>query len=106
MNIPRWQQPSPALDTFSTERLPLAIYLHASQRMPFVGCERVPNGKLKLLFQDEENQGAQAELEFFLDRGAVVPASELFASQKYLRRRMSEALNDRRLDNRKNENQP
>lgn len=74
---------------FSTERLQLAIYLHASERLPFLGCEAQPNGKIRFVFEDASNGGPQAELEF--DRGAEVAASGLFASQKYLRRKMSEA---------------
>jgi len=48
------------------------------------------------VFEDSLNHGPQAELEF--DRGAATAASGLFASQKYLRRKMSEALNDRKIE--------
>jgi hypothetical protein len=83
--------------TFSTERLQLAIYLHASGRLPFLRCEAQPNGKVRFVFEDESLEGAKAELEF--DLGAIVAATGLFASQKYLRRKMSEALNNRRIGN-------
>jgi len=79
--------------TFSTERLQLAIYLHASQRLPFLGCEAGENSKIRFMFDDPGNVGPQVELEF--DRGAEVAASDLFASQKYLRRKMSEEINRR-----------
>ena len=79
---------------FSTERLQLAIYIHASERLPFLGCEAGESGKIRFVFDDPGHVGPQVELEF--DRGKEVAASDLFASQKYLRRRMSEALNDRR----------
>ena len=75
---------------FSTERLQLAIYVHASERLPFLGCEAVRPGVLRFVFEDPEHLGKQIELEF--DRGAAVPATSLFASQKFLRRTMTEAL--------------
>jgi len=78
---------------FSTERLQLAIYLHASQKLAFLGCAAGGNGKISFVFEDPDSSGPQAELEF--DRGAEVAASGLFASQKYLRRKMSEEI-DRR----------
>jgi hypothetical protein len=84
---------NPDINTFSTERLQLAIYLHASQRLPFLGCEAGGNNKISFVFEDPANRGPQVELEF--DRGAEVAASDLFASQKYLRRRMSEEINQR-----------
>lgn len=79
--------------TFSTERLQLAIYLHASQRLPFLRCEAQESGKIRFVFEDATQDGSDAELEF--DRGAEVAASDLFASQKYLRRKMSEEINRR-----------
>lgn len=85
--------------TFSTERLPLAIYLHASQRLPFLGCEAGGSGKIRFVFDDPGKVGPQVELEF--DRGAEVAASDLFASQKYLRRRMSDET--RKSNNQKKE---
>lgn len=79
---------------FSTERLQLAIYLHASQQLPFLRCEAGENGKIRFVFDDPDANGSQAELQF--DRGAEVSASDLFASQKYLRRKMSEATENQR----------
>ena len=73
--------PSQPDGVFSTERLQLAVYLHAAQRLPFLGCEAVGNGKVRFVFDDPDSSGPQAELEF--DRGAEVAASDLFASQKY-----------------------
>ena len=84
---------NPLDPTFSTERLQLAIYLHASQRLPFLCCEAGQNGKVRFVFDDPDDVGPQVELEF--DRGAEVAASDLFASQKYLRRKMSEEINRR-----------
>jgi hypothetical protein len=75
---------------FSTERLQLAIYLHASQRLRFLRCEAQPSGKIRFVFEDLGNLGPQVELEF--DTGVAVAASALFASQKFLRRKMSEEI--------------
>jgi hypothetical protein len=86
----------PTLPTFSTERLQLAIYLHASGRLPFLRCEAQSNGKVRFVFEDESLEGAKAELEF--DLGAIVAATGLFASQKYLRRKMSEAMENRQTE--------
>ena len=74
--------------TFSTERLQLAIYLHASGRLPFLRCETQPSGRVRFVFADSDSLGSQAELEF--DLGAVIAASNLFASQKFLRRTTEE----------------
>ena len=78
-------------NTFVTERLPLATYLHASQRLRFSHCEQGDNGKVQFLFHDPTRIGDQLELEF--ENGAAVPANSLFASQKFLRRKMTETLN-------------
>jgi hypothetical protein len=82
------EQPS---QSFATERLQLAIFLHATQGLPFSHCERSRGGgKVQFVFADPDGLGPQLELEF--DRGAAVPATAIFASQKFLRRKMSEAL--------------
>jgi len=83
--------------TFSTERLPLAISLHASGRLRFGRCERTSPDRVEFVFDDPEGKGSDVELEF--DRGTLtVVASEIFASQKYLRRQMSAALENRRTE--------
>ncbi len=81
-------------ETFLTERLPLAIYLHASGRLRFSHCESLDAGKVKFVFHDATAQGDQAELEF--ENGAVVQAKAIFASQTFLRRKMSEAQGENR----------
>lgn len=80
-------------NTFSTERLPLAVFLHATDRLRFLRCEPSSNGKLRFVFDDPEQIGPSAELEF--DRGASVSATALFASPKFLRRRMSGTIENR-----------
>ena len=76
---------------FETERLQLAIFLHATGGLRFLGCEASGNAKVRFVFDDPQQTGAQVELEF--DRGAPVAATALFASQKFLRRQMTDALN-------------
>ena len=75
-------------------RLPLAIFLHASQRLQFSRCELVGD-KVEFVFHDPEHKGDQAELDF--ENGECVSAKSLFGSQTYLRRRMTAAL-DRKDD--------
>lgn len=82
--------------TFQTERLQLAIYLHASDGLDFVRCELTGNGKVRFVFRDPNSKAEDLELAF--DRGANCAASDLFASQKFLRRKMSEELNKRRIE--------
>ncbi len=77
-------------ERFSTERLPLATYLHATGALPFIGCENSVPGKVRVVFADPDHLGDQLELEF--DRGAAVPATAIFASQRFLRRLMTETL--------------
>ena len=79
---------------FETERLQLAIYLHADGRLRFHSCERIGAGKVLFVFEDADRVGDTVELEY--ENGAKVSAVSLFASQKFLRRKMSDALENRR----------
>ncbi len=90
MNSPPNSLPHKPSSLFTTERLQLAIFLHASERLHFARCEPAQGAKVRFVFDDPEGIGAQAELEF--DRGASCPATALFASQKFLRRKMTETL--------------
>jgi hypothetical protein len=85
-------------ETYRTERLPLAIAIHASGRIAFLRCERIGPEHVEFVFDDPESKGTEVELEFDSGKLTVI-ASEIFASQKYLRRRMSEALENRRTRN-------
>ncbi|HXJ44596.1 MAG TPA: hypothetical protein VNH18_35240 [Bryobacteraceae bacterium] len=76
---------------FATKRLHLAIFLHASGRLPFLRTESNGDGKLSFVFRDDERAGSKLELEF--ERGATVSARDLFSSQTFLRRQMSDAEN-------------
>ncbi len=93
MNNVNFSTPScqgPRAPTFETERLQFAVFLHATERLPFSQCEMAGKGKVRFVFEDPENIGDQTELDF--ERGAEVPATALFASQKFLRRKMSQIL--------------
>jgi hypothetical protein len=76
---------------FATKRLSLAIYIHASSRLPFLRVEPCGDRKLQFVFRDEQCWGPQLELEF--ERGATVAARNIFSSQTFLRRQMTEAEN-------------
>ena len=76
---------------FATPRLHFAVYLHASGRLPFLRVEPNGGGKLRFVFRDDEQSGPKLELEF--ERGATVSARDLFSSQTFLRRQMSDAEN-------------
>lgn len=79
---------------FPTKRLQLAIFLHASRALPYLRVEPNGDGKVRFVFCDEQRRGSQLELDF--DRGATVCARDLFSSQTFLRREMSEALENRK----------
>src|SRR5690242_12826543 len=76
---------------FATKRLQLAIFLHAAGALPFLRTEPGGDSKLWFVFRDDRHAGPQLELEF--DRGAVVAARNIFSSQTFLRRQMSDAEN-------------
>lgn len=81
--------------TFSTERLPLAVYLHATNRLKFLNCEQSAQaGRLAFVFEDNEGAGAAEQLAF--DFGAVAPAVAIFASLNFLRKLMTSTLKNYR----------
>ncbi len=99
MSTEHFTKPAPhhrdhATGHFLTERLQLAIYLHATGEPRFLGCESNGMGKVRFVFEDPDRNGDKLELEF--DRGASVPATAIFASQRFLRRMMTDTLNNRR----------
>jgi hypothetical protein len=77
---------------FSTKSLQLAIFIHASQLLPYLRAERdgAAQDKLRFVFSDPEGRGSQIQLDYNL--GAAVPARNLFASQTFLRQQMSTAI--------------
>jgi hypothetical protein len=76
--------------TFTTERLQLASYLHAGKVLPFLRCEEGAAGKVAFLFDDPAGAGPQLEYEY--ENGAACSAAALFASHKYLRRKIDQTL--------------
>ncbi len=81
-------------ESFITERLQLAVFLHAANRLTLSRLDISPSHKVRFVFGEPANVGEQAELDF--DRGATVSAVALFASQKFLRRKMKEVITNNR----------
>ena len=77
---------------FSTKILQVAIYVHASETLPYLRTEPDPalRGKVNFVFDDPDGRGQQLQLEY--NRGAAVSARDLFASQTFLRQQMSTAI--------------
>ena len=76
--------------TFQTDQLPVATFFHADGRLRFLRCERATSTHLIFVFDDPDGRGD--ELEDALGRGAAIPAQALFASQRFIRRKMTETL--------------
>lgn len=79
-------------DKFSTLNLGLAVGLHASGRMRFIGCEKAdtPN-RTVFIFEGSQREAEQAEFEF--ETGAMsAPVVRVLASQRLLRKRSTETL--------------
>jgi hypothetical protein len=58
-------------------------------------CESESGGKVRFVFNDPKQLGDELELAFEL--GAQLPVTAVFASQKFLRRKISETLNNRKI---------
>jgi hypothetical protein len=82
---------------FSTKSLQLAIFLHASELLPYLRTEPDGdgNGKVNFVFRDDDGQGQQFQLEY--SRGAAVAARNLFASQTFLRQQMTGITNNSKI---------
>jgi hypothetical protein len=74
---------------FSTKSFQFAIFLHASESLPYLRTEpdRGPSGKVNFIFRDDACRGPQLQLEY--NRGVAVSARNLFASQTFLRQQMT-----------------
>ncbi len=74
---------------FSTKSFQLAIFIHASESLPYLRTEpdSDAHGKVNFIFRDDTGRGSQLQLEY--NRGAAVSARNLFASQTFLRQQMS-----------------
>jgi hypothetical protein len=81
--------PSKPAAEFSTKSFQFAIFLHASESLPYLRTEADlgTSGKVNFIFLDDTGRGPQLQLEY--NRGAAVPARNLFASQTFLRQQMS-----------------
>jgi hypothetical protein len=80
---------------FSTKSLQLAIFLHASELLPYLRAESNGDGKARFVFRDDKGQGQQFQLEY--SRGAVVAARNLFASQTFIRQQMSAVIENSKI---------
>jgi hypothetical protein len=88
--------------TFTTERMQLAIYLHATDRLRLIECVQARPGTIEFVFDDPDQHGMEYEFEF--NKGAAVSALAIFASQKYIRQMMARA-NDKKHTGRVNDRQ-
>jgi hypothetical protein len=88
---------------FSTKNLQLAVFIHASQLLPYLRTERAgaAQDKLRFVFSDPDVRGSQIQLDYNL--GAQVAARSLFASQTYLRQQMSSVVENLKLGDVKHE---
>jgi hypothetical protein len=94
MNQSAISPPDLSTQPFVTERLQLAVFLHATGLLALEHCELSQTGKVRFVFTDPRQVGDRTELAF--DTGATVSATALFASQKYLRRKINELINHKR----------
>jgi hypothetical protein len=86
---------------FPTKRLQFAVFLHATNLLPYLRSEPHADGKVRFVFRDDQRVGSTLELEY--DHGAPVPARDLFSSQTFLRREMSAVLENRKNGENRNE---
>lgn len=82
--------------TFSTERLHLAIYLHASGRLPFLGC--LPTGSGRVRFEFSDPDGIADDLELSFEQGASVPANALLPARSFFGEKQTRPSAVRRLE--------
>jgi hypothetical protein len=88
-------------ETFSTEELPLAAFLHASRALRFTSCEPTGNDRVAFVFADPDHDGDRLQLEF--ESGAECPAAAFYDSIRHLRRVMDRS---RSRSNEQNEHRP
>lgn len=75
---------------FTTRDYDLSIFLHATEKLPFLGCKKVTPTQVAFVFDDPDNTADACENDFV--RGEEVVATLLFASQRFLRRKIQETL--------------
>lgn len=87
MNTTSVQQLTPRKEeTFLTEDLPFAAYLHASRKLRFLNCEVSGTDRVAFVFADPNHEGDQLHLSF--ESGAECAAAALYDSIRHLRRVM------------------
>lgn len=86
-------QPEPGtMNTYRTESLPFASFLHATRKLRFLGCESANgNGRIAFLFNDPHREGERLQVEF--ESGAECPAAAFYDSVRHLRRVMDGTRN-------------
>ena len=81
------QHPAPReKESFSTEDLPFAAYIHASRKLRFLTCQVSGTDRVAFVFADPNNEGDQHQLNF--ESGAECAAAAFYDSIRHLRRVM------------------
>ena len=75
---------------YTTKKLHFAIYLVGTGLLELDSIRKVGPSDCMFDFKDPKHAGELLDLAF--DKGAKVAARDLFAAQKFVRRKMSEAL--------------
>ena len=75
---------------YTTKKLHFAIYLVGTGLLELDSIRKVGPTDCVFDFKDPDHQALQLDMDF--DKGATVSARDLFAAQKFVRRRMTEAL--------------
>ena len=75
---------------YTTKKLHFAIYLVGTGLLKLDSIRKVGTSDCEFDFKDPDHQALQLDMDF--DKGATVSARDLFAAQKFVRRKMSEAL--------------
>ncbi len=70
----------------------LAVALHATNLLPFLGCRKADTAnRVVFEFDDPGNVAPQAELDYAASR-VVAPVNVVLAAQRFLRQRTTETL--------------
>jgi hypothetical protein len=78
---------------FRTEDLPLAAFIFATRKLPFLGCEFADgNGRIAFVFDDPAGEGEKLHVQF--ESGAECPAAAFYDSVRHLRRVMTRVGNN------------
>ena len=73
--------------TAKTTKKDISVFILASRKMPFLGCEQIQNnGYVAFVFEGSQEQLAEFEREFY--SGAVAPVVDVLESWRRLSRAM------------------